>query len=75
MNSVDLQNGIFEEEGMKMLEKWENEGVSLLLGEEKSDLLQQANSDTDVLDLDAPIKEKVRQENHRNQYDNLFDFN
>lgn len=75
MKSVDLQNGIFEEEGMKMLEKWENEGVSLLLGEEKSDLLQQANNDTDVLDLDAPIKEKVRQENHRNQYDNLFDFN
>ena len=25
MNSIDLQKGIFEEEGMKMLEKWEKE--------------------------------------------------
>ncbi len=75
MDSVDLQNGIFEEEGLKMLEKWENEGVSLILGEEKGNLLEQANNDSDVLDLDAPIKEKVREENHRNQYDNLFDFN
>ena len=35
MDSVDLQNGVFEEEGMKMLEKWEKEGVSLILGNEK----------------------------------------
>ena len=75
MDSVDLQNGIFEEEGLNMLEKWEKEGVSLILGEEKSNLLEQANSDADVLDLDAPIREPIREENHRNQYDNLFDFN
>ncbi|HJW28125.1 MAG TPA: hypothetical protein VJ508_02620, partial [Saprospiraceae bacterium] len=31
MKSVDLQNGIFEEEGLKMLEKWEKEGVSSIL--------------------------------------------
>jgi len=29
MESVDLQNGVFEDEGMKMLEKWEREGASL----------------------------------------------
>ena len=32
MDSVDLQNGVFEEEGLKMLEKWEKEGTSLILG-------------------------------------------
>jgi len=73
MDSVDLQNGIFEEEGLKMLEKWEKEGVSLILGEEKSSLLSKANNDADVLDLNAPIKEKVREANHRNQYDSFFD--
>lgn len=73
MDSVDLQNGIFEEEGMKMLEKWEREGVSLILGEEKENLLLQANNDADVLDLDAPIKEPIREPGHRNQYDNLFE--
>ena len=73
MDSVDLQNGVFEEEGLKMLEKWEKEGVSLILGEEKHNLLVQANSDEDVLDLDAPIKRPIRETNHRNQYDSFFD--
>ena len=73
MDSVDLQNGIFEEEGLKMLEKWESEGVSLILGEEKETLLIQANSEEDVLDLNAPIKTPIREANHNNQYDTFFD--
>ena len=72
MDSIDLQNGIFEEEGMKMLEKWEKEGVSLLLGEEKNNLLTQANNDSDILDLDAPIKVPEK-EGRSNQYNNFFD--
>ncbi len=73
MNSIDLQNGIFEEEGLKMLEKWEQEGVSLLLGNDKQNLLSQANNPSDVLDLNAPIKPSVREPGHRNQYDSLFE--
>jgi phage shock protein A len=73
MDSVDLQNGIFEEEGLKMLEKWEKEGVSLLLGNEKETLLLQANNDKDVLDLNAPVKERVKDPAHRNQYDSFFE--
>ncbi len=73
MDSVDLQNGVFEEEGLQMLEKWEQEGTSLILGEEKDMLLLQANNEEEVLDLDAPIPEKVRDTNHRNQYDNFFE--
>lgn len=73
MDSVDLQNGVFEEEGLKMLEKWEKEGVSLILGEEKQNLLVQANNDDDILDLDAPIKRPIREPQHRNQYDSFFD--
>jgi hypothetical protein len=73
MDSIDLQNGVFEEEGLKMLEKWEHEGVSLLLGKEKEDLLLQANNPTDVLDLNAPVKQPVREPGHKNQYDTLFE--
>jgi hypothetical protein len=73
MESVDLQNGVFEEEGLKMLEKWEKEGVSLLLGGEKQRLIKQAESDEDVLDLDAPIPALVRESDHKNQYDNFFE--
>jgi predicted nucleic acid-binding Zn-ribbon protein len=39
MDSIDLQNGVFEEEGLNMLEKWEKEGISLLLGEDKKALI------------------------------------
>lgn len=73
MSSVDLQNGVFEEEGLKMLEKWEKEGVSLLLGGEKDDLLLQAEDDNNVLDLNEPIKKPVRVANHKNQYDDFFE--
>ncbi len=73
MQSVDLQNGVFEEEGLKMLEKWEKEGVSLILGEDKTSLLEQANNDSDVLDLNAPMKEMVREQGQGNQYDSFFE--
>lgn len=75
MDSVDLQNGVFEEKGLAMLEQWEKEGTSLILGEEKETLLLKANNDEEVLDLDEPIpqKEKIRESNHRNQYDSFFD--
>ncbi len=72
MASIDLQNGIFEEKGMEMLEKWEKESTSLLLGESKEQLILDANNDNNVLDLNAPIKTPV-QEKRGNQYDNFFD--
>jgi uncharacterized protein YoxC len=73
MQSVDLQNGVFEEEGLRMLEQWEQQGVSRLLGEEKSMLLVEANDEGNVLDLNAPIKQPVRETSHVNQYDSFFD--
>lgn len=73
MNSIDLQQGVFEEDGLNMLEKWEKESTSFILGEEKSTLLLEAEDDSNVLDLNAPVVEKVRATNHRNQYDNFFE--
>jgi len=72
MQSIDLNNGIFEEKGMEMLEKWERESTSLLLGDAKQDILSQADDDTDILDLNAPVKEVVSND-RTNQYDNFFD--
>lgn len=72
MDSLDLQNGVFEEEGLKMLEKWEKEGTSLLLGDDKTMLIEQASNDQDILDLEElPKREKV--ENRANQYDTFFE--
>ncbi len=36
MNTIDLQNGVFEEEGMKMLEEWESKSSLMFLDEGKS---------------------------------------
>ncbi|MEO0340970.1 MAG: hypothetical protein AAF242_17385 [Bacteroidota bacterium] len=73
MESIDLQNGVFEEEGLRMLEEWERKGASLILGDEKDVLLLQAENDEEILDLNAPIKEPIREPGHRNQYDNFFE--
>lgn len=73
MKSIDLQNGVFEEEGMKMLEKWESEGVSKLLGSEKQTILKKAHDDADVLDLNAPISRPEKVAAHKNQYDTFFE--
>ena len=74
MQSIDLQNGVFEEEGLRMLEEWEKTGVSKLLGDEKTTLLIEANDESNVLDLNKPIQRPERQPAaHKNQYDSFFD--
>jgi len=76
MDSVDLQNGHFEEKGLEMLEKWEKEGDSILLGSEtKNSLLAEANDDNNILNIDAPRAEPMKREDRKegNQYDSFFD--
>lgn len=72
MESIDLQNGVFEEEGLEMLAKWEKEGVSMLLGGEKNKIIQKASSAADVLDLNAPVKAPTKEARGGNQYDSFF---
>jgi hypothetical protein len=73
MDGIDLQNGVFEEEGMAMLEKWEKEGVSFLLGGDKNKIVAKASSPAETLDLNAPIKTPTKQERGGNQYDSFFE--
>ncbi len=73
MDSIDLQNGVFEEEGMKMLEQWEKESTSLLLGDEKQRLLNDTKNDN-YLDLDAPTREiDIQDADTDEKYDQFFD--
>ncbi|RMF28176.1 MAG: hypothetical protein D6765_06385 [Bacteroidetes bacterium] len=70
MDSVDLQNGVFEEEGLKMLEKWEKESTLLLLGEKTK------TSTDETLDLESPRKEpekQTRSGSSDSNYERLFD--
>ena len=62
MNSIDLQNGVFEEEGMKMLEEWEQKSSLLMFDSKKDDTLQLKS---------APQADK-QQGSANSDYDNLF---
>lgn len=73
MDSVDLESGVFEEKGLEMLERWEKEGSSFLLGEEKDKLIHDAEDESVTLDLDAPVS-KGRNAGQKNQYSDLFNF-
>jgi predicted nucleic acid-binding Zn-ribbon protein len=60
MNSIDLQNGVFEEQGLKMLEDYEKNSTLMLLGGKEK-------ADDDILDLKQPqIQERG------SEYDGLF---
>ena len=66
MDSVDLQNGVFEEQGMKMLEEWEKKSTLLLMGD-----------GSETLDLNVPVARPETRQNGQvssnNNYDNLFE--
>ncbi len=66
MDSVDLQNGVFEEEGLKMLKKFEKQSSLMLMGD---------SSPTETLDLDSPRPElrDNSSSNSNESYDNLFE--
>lgn len=67
MDSIDLQNAVFEEDGMKMLEQWEKDSTLMLAGGKKAE-----NS---TLDLNAPRAEReyVERDNKDNNYDQFFE--
>lgn len=73
MSSIDLQNGIFEERGLELLEKWEKQGESMLLGEDKKDLLEMADHSEKDHKLPDPEKRRGRKVSSTNQYDAFFD--
>ncbi|MCB0557775.1 MAG: hypothetical protein H6573_16870 [Lewinellaceae bacterium] len=69
MQSIDLQSGVFEEAGMEMLEKWEQESSLMLLegGRAKSE---------DTLDLDSPVARPEKRSDSKGgdtTYDNFFE--
>ena len=70
---VAIAKGFFEEEGLELLEKWEKEGASMLLGSDKNKIIAKANNKNDVLDLNAPPITVNKEERGGNQYDSFFD--
>ncbi len=62
MNSIDLQNGVFEEQGLKMLEDYEKNSTLLLLGGKEK-------VDDEILELKQP---DIQTRGNGSEYDGLF---
>lgn len=60
MKSIDLQNGVFEEQGLKMLEDYEKNSTLMLLGGKETD---------DILELKQP---EIIKRGESSEYDGLF---
>ena len=69
-DGIDLQNGVFEEKGLEMLEEWEKNADSWILGEDKQNLIQKANNEKEVLDLNSPVPQRIA---NNNQFKGLFE--
>jgi len=69
MDSVDLQNGVFEEQGLQMLEQWEQQSTLMLMGDASG-----KSRPSEGLELKQLDREEERNEprNSDGQYDNLF---
>ncbi len=66
MNSIDLQNGMFEEKGLKMLEEYEKKSTLLLLGG-----TEQAEDTLDLNEQRGEIEYRSN-DSKSNEYDGLF---
>jgi predicted nucleic acid-binding Zn-ribbon protein len=67
MNSIDLQNGVFEEQGLQMLEEYEKKSTLLLLGGKEI-------SDEDTLELKTPdVQYRSNSDDSNTNYKELFD--
>lgn len=67
MDSIDLQNGVFEDEGMQMLEKWEKESTMMLMGDKSQ------KSETLDLNQQRPEIEVLTDQPKKNNYDDFFE--
>lgn len=67
MDSIDLQNAVFEEDGMRMLEQWEKDSTLMLIGNK--------DQKSSTLDLNAPKRERevIEQRKENNDYDKFFE--
>ncbi len=62
MDSIDLQNGMFEEQGLQMLEEWEKKSSLMLLDDPSA-----------TLDLNSPRPERqTRSNDGGNDYESMF---
>lgn len=67
MQGADLEQGVYEKKGLEMLEQWEKQADSWVLGAEKSKIIADAHNPANVLNIDVPNSMKSD-----SQFNSLF---
>ena len=73
IKGVDLEKGVIQDDALKMLENWEKNGSSALLGTDKAVLISQAYDPTQNVDFTAD--QKVLAPTKPGKFKNLLDKN
>lgn len=68
MDSIDLQNGVFEDEGLQLLQQWENHNPLLSTSTPAAKKAQEK-----PLDINTPPKEILKEPGGGSDYHQLFD--
>ena len=60
VDSLDMQNGVYEAEALKRLQEWENKADSILLGSDKRKLLEQTTANSALnFGVNLPVTQVV----------------
>jgi phage shock protein A len=59
IKGTDLEKGVIQDDALKMLEAWEKDGSSALLGTDKAVLISQAYDPSEVIDVTPKAKQLV----------------
>jgi len=77
IDSIDIQNGVYEQKGLELLEKMEKEGISFIFDDKTKKLSKPSEADFDIKDLnDTSLKMKQGKTNDNkdegNNYNEMF---
>jgi len=71
IDSIDLQNGVYEQKGLQLLEKMENEGISFLMADNKTKEIPTAD-EAKTMSADQPTSNEADNKSKDNNYKSFF---
>ena len=73
IDSIDIQNGVYEQKGLELLEKMEKEGISFIFDDKTKKLPKPQESTFELKDLDnSSQKAKIAKNDEGNNYNEMF---
>ena len=71
IDSIDLQNGVYEQKGLQLLEKMENDGISFLMADNKTKEIPTAD-EAKTMSAEQPTSNEADDKSKNNNYKSFF---